>query len=383
MTDDCEFHAVAGPDLLGRSFIGRDAVRQGFERPGRPAPTRNGPTACISSPATAGVGIHLPRHPRRRAPASRRAWSTCSPSATARSRSRTPSARTGRRSSPEAHDAMDMSAAGLALSSRPYDPRYDPLVDATPGRAATTRPPTGWPPPARRRPTTGRCRPTSTPTWRSSAPASPAWPRRSSWRASTASRPRCWRPTAPPGAAPAATAARARTPAGGSTARSGSRAGARTCAAAGPPRSASGFETFKSLVAEIPDCEPQDGGHLYIAHRAQEAGLPAQRSEVMRASSATTRACCRRRGAPSATCKDPKPRRAARARRHRRASAEARLRLPAAARALGVRVHPASPVTGWRRAAACTTCARPAARCARARWALPPAATPATGCTPA
>ena len=31
MTDDCEFHAVAGPDLLGKSFIGRDAVRAGFE----------------------------------------------------------------------------------------------------------------------------------------------------------------------------------------------------------------------------------------------------------------------------------------------------------------------------------------------------------------
>ncbi len=31
MTDDCEFHAVAGPDLLGRSFVGRDAVRAGFE----------------------------------------------------------------------------------------------------------------------------------------------------------------------------------------------------------------------------------------------------------------------------------------------------------------------------------------------------------------
>ena len=30
MADDCEFHAVAGPDQLGRSFIGRDAVRQGF-----------------------------------------------------------------------------------------------------------------------------------------------------------------------------------------------------------------------------------------------------------------------------------------------------------------------------------------------------------------
>ncbi|MGK5078954.1 nuclear transport factor 2 family protein [Janthinobacterium sp. HLX7-2] len=31
MTDDCQFHAVAGPDLLGKSFIGRDAVRAGFE----------------------------------------------------------------------------------------------------------------------------------------------------------------------------------------------------------------------------------------------------------------------------------------------------------------------------------------------------------------
>ncbi|WP_326543974.1 nuclear transport factor 2 family protein [Pseudorhodoferax sp.] len=31
MTDDCVFHAVAGPDLLGRSFIGAAAVREGFE----------------------------------------------------------------------------------------------------------------------------------------------------------------------------------------------------------------------------------------------------------------------------------------------------------------------------------------------------------------
>ncbi len=31
MSDDCAFHAVAGPELLGRSFIGRDQVRQGFE----------------------------------------------------------------------------------------------------------------------------------------------------------------------------------------------------------------------------------------------------------------------------------------------------------------------------------------------------------------
>lgn len=31
MADDCTFHAVAGPDALGRSFIGRQAVRAGFE----------------------------------------------------------------------------------------------------------------------------------------------------------------------------------------------------------------------------------------------------------------------------------------------------------------------------------------------------------------
>lgn len=31
MTDDCAFHAVGGPDLLGRSFVGREAVREGFE----------------------------------------------------------------------------------------------------------------------------------------------------------------------------------------------------------------------------------------------------------------------------------------------------------------------------------------------------------------
>ncbi|MEN7529088.1 MULTISPECIES: nuclear transport factor 2 family protein [unclassified Cupriavidus] len=30
MTDDCTFHAVAGDALLGRSFIGREAVQAGF-----------------------------------------------------------------------------------------------------------------------------------------------------------------------------------------------------------------------------------------------------------------------------------------------------------------------------------------------------------------
>jgi len=31
MADDCVFHAVAGPELFGKSFEGRDAVRAGFE----------------------------------------------------------------------------------------------------------------------------------------------------------------------------------------------------------------------------------------------------------------------------------------------------------------------------------------------------------------
>jgi ketosteroid isomerase-like protein len=31
MAADCAFHATAGPDVLGRSYVGRDAVREGFE----------------------------------------------------------------------------------------------------------------------------------------------------------------------------------------------------------------------------------------------------------------------------------------------------------------------------------------------------------------
>lgn len=32
MSDDCEFHAVAGPDLFGKSWIGPKEVRTGFEQ---------------------------------------------------------------------------------------------------------------------------------------------------------------------------------------------------------------------------------------------------------------------------------------------------------------------------------------------------------------
>jgi glycine/D-amino acid oxidase-like deaminating enzyme len=42
-----------------------------------------------------------------------------------------------------------------------------------------------------------------------------------------------------------------------------------------------GFETFKSLVATI-DCEPQGGGHLYIAHRAKKMPFLRNEAKVMR-----------------------------------------------------------------------------------------------------
>lgn len=44
----------------------------------------------------------------------------------------------------------------------------------------------------------------------------------------------------------------------------------------------SGYETFKSLVAEIPECEPQHGGHLYIAHRPKKLEFLRNEARVMR-----------------------------------------------------------------------------------------------------
>lgn len=43
----------------------------------------------------------------------------------------------------------------------------------------------------------------------------------------------------------------------------------------------SGFETFKSLVAQI-DCDAQDGGHLYIAHRQKKVAFLENEGRVMR-----------------------------------------------------------------------------------------------------
>ena len=43
-----------------------------------------------------------------------------------------------------------------------------------------------------------------------------------------------------------------------------------------------GFETFKSLVGEVPECEPQPGGHLYIAHREKKLAFLRAEAKVMR-----------------------------------------------------------------------------------------------------
>ncbi|MFO1219520.1 MAG: FAD-dependent oxidoreductase [Burkholderiaceae bacterium] len=44
----------------------------------------------------------------------------------------------------------------------------------------------------------------------------------------------------------------------------------------------SGYETFKSLVAEFPECEPQPGGHLYLAHREKKMAFLRSEAQVMR-----------------------------------------------------------------------------------------------------
>jgi glycine/D-amino acid oxidase-like deaminating enzyme len=43
-----------------------------------------------------------------------------------------------------------------------------------------------------------------------------------------------------------------------------------------------GFETFRSLVQEFPECEPQPGGHLYLAHREKKMAFLRNEAKVMR-----------------------------------------------------------------------------------------------------
>jgi glycine/D-amino acid oxidase-like deaminating enzyme len=108
-----------------------------------------------------------------------------------------------------------------------------------------------------------------------------------------------------------------------------------------------GFETFKSLVAEVP-CDPQPGGHLYIAHREKKMEFLRNEAKVMRdvfgydthmLSAAELRSRyvddaegCGAMHEPDGIGVHPLK------------LAFGYLRM---ARALGVKIHPASPVTGF------------------------------------
>lgn len=109
----------------------------------------------------------------------------------------------------------------------------------------------------------------------------------------------------------------------------------------------SGFETFKSLVAEIPECEPQPGGHLYTAHRAKKMDFLRNEAKVMREvfgydTQILSREEVHRRYAGDQECSG--------AMLEPEGIGVHPLKLAfgylARARALGVRVHPASPVLG-------------------------------------
>ena len=55
-----------------------------------------------------------------------------------------------------------------------------------------------------------------------------------------------------------------------------------------------GFETFEDLISSGNiDCEPQRGGHLYIAHRQRKLDHSSRNRACRTRSSATRRACCR------------------------------------------------------------------------------------------
>ncbi|MBO1925720.1 nuclear transport factor 2 family protein [Staphylococcus epidermidis] len=59
MADECEFHAVAGPDLMGRSFVGREAVRDGFQMAWQAFPMPPGWMESTLCAAHAASRVHV------------------------------------------------------------------------------------------------------------------------------------------------------------------------------------------------------------------------------------------------------------------------------------------------------------------------------------
>lgn len=108
-----------------------------------------------------------------------------------------------------------------------------------------------------------------------------------------------------------------------------------------------GYQTFADLVAQI-DCEPQYGGHLYVAHRAKKMDFLRNEARVMRASFGYDTRMLTAQEVHSQYCRDAE---AAGAMHeplgisvHPLKLAYGYVRL---ARQLGVKVHTGSPVQGW------------------------------------
>lgn len=107
-----------------------------------------------------------------------------------------------------------------------------------------------------------------------------------------------------------------------------------------------GFETFKSLVAEFP-CDAQPGGHLYIAHREKKLAFLRHEAQVMRETFGYDTRMLTRDEVAEQYVRDADSCGAMHEAEgigvHPLKLAFGYLR---AARALGVKVHPASPVLG-------------------------------------
>ena len=105
-----------------------------------------------------------------------------------------------------------------------------------------------------------------------------------------------------------------------------------------------GYETFKSLVAEIP-CDAQHGGHLYIAHREKKMDFLRNEMKVMREVFGYDTRLLSREEVSEHYVRDADSHGAMHEEEgigvHPLKLAHGYLRL---ARALGVKVHPASPV---------------------------------------
>lgn len=108
-----------------------------------------------------------------------------------------------------------------------------------------------------------------------------------------------------------------------------------------------GFETFKELVAQI-DCDPQPGGHLYIAHRSKKMAFLENEARVMREHFGYDTSILSRAEVHRNYCRDED---AAGAMHEPEGICVHPLKLAYGyleqARALGAKVHPSSPVIGW------------------------------------